>query len=72
MHQAALLRGRSGRKLALAVLTEGGPGFGYGQQTIRGVTTRLLRGIRRFAPFRPGKGGKKDGRSSGAGYPAKR
>jgi hypothetical protein len=56
VHQAALLRGRSGRKLSIAVLTEGGPGFGYGQETIRGVTARLLRDIRSHPPFRPGRG----------------
>ncbi len=43
VNQAALLRnGR--RHLGLAVLTEGGAGFAYGQQTIRGVTSRLLKG----------------------------
>jgi beta-lactamase class A len=42
VHQGALLR-RGGRKLSLAVLTEYGPSFGYGQETLRGVTTRLLR-----------------------------
>lgn len=43
VHQGGLLRiGR--RKLGLAVLTEGGAGFAYGQATIRGVTRRLLMG----------------------------
>lgn len=42
VHQAALLR-RGKRKLALAVLTDHGPSFGYGQETLRGVTARLLR-----------------------------
>jgi hypothetical protein len=42
VHQGALLRrGRS--KLSIAVLTRG-PSFGYGQESIRGVTRRLLRG----------------------------
>ena len=43
VHQGALLRNRN-RKLGLAVLTEGGAGFAYGQATIRGVTSRLLKG----------------------------
>jgi beta-lactamase class A len=43
VHQGALLR-RGKRKLSLAVLTEYGPGFDYGQETLRGVTARLLRG----------------------------
>lgn len=42
VHQGALLR-RGGRKLGLAVLTEYDPSFGYGQETLRGVTARLLR-----------------------------
>ncbi len=42
VHQGALLR-RGSRKLSLAVLTEYGPSFGYGQETLRGVTARLLR-----------------------------
>lgn len=43
VNQAALLRnGR--RHMGLAVLTEGGAGFAYGQRTIRGVTARLLKG----------------------------
>ena len=46
VHQGALLR-RGNRKLALAVLTEYGPSFGYGQETLRGVTRRLLRGYPR-------------------------
>ena len=54
VHQGALLR-RGGRKLSLAVLTEYGPDFGYGQETLRGVTARLLRGY----PTRIRKGKKK-------------
>jgi hypothetical protein len=46
VHQAALLtRGR--RRIGLAVLTDGNPSHGYGAQTIRGVTARLLRERRR-------------------------
>jgi hypothetical protein len=44
VHQGALLRVGKKRKLGLAVLTEGGAGFAYGQATIRGVTHRLLKG----------------------------
>ena len=44
VHQGALLRLGRERKLGLAVLTEGGSGFAYGQATIRGVTRRLLKG----------------------------
>jgi hypothetical protein len=48
VHQGALLR-RGNRKLALAVLTEYGPSFGYGQETLRGITARLLRNYPRRA-----------------------
>jgi hypothetical protein len=51
VHQAALLR-RNGRRLSLAVLTEGGPSLSYGAETITGVTRRLLRGYNGFR--RPG------------------
>ncbi len=43
VNQAALLRKGRGH-LGLAVLTEGGAGFAYGQRTISGVTARLLKG----------------------------
>lgn len=43
VHQGALLR-RGTRKLAIAVLTDYGPDFDYGQETLRGVTARVLRG----------------------------
>ena len=42
VHQAALLR-RGGRRVALAVLTDGQPWHGYGTLTVRGITRRLLR-----------------------------
>ena len=45
VHQGALLR-RGGRHLGIAVMTEGDPSLGYGADTIRGVTARLLRGYR--------------------------
>ena len=57
VHQAALLRKRN-RRLALAVLTEGGPSLGYGGSTIAGVTRRLLRG---YNAYRPAPRGKKKG-----------
>jgi Beta-lactamase enzyme family len=41
VHQAALLEhGR--RALAIAVLTDGNPGHGYGRDTVRGIAARLL------------------------------
>lgn len=42
VHQAALLR-RRGRRVALAVLTDGQPWHGYGTLTVRGIARRLLR-----------------------------
>ena len=56
VHQAALLR-RGDRRLSIAVLTEGGPGLGYGAGTITGVTRRLLRGYNAYQPGKRGKGG---------------
>jgi Beta-lactamase enzyme family len=44
-HQVALLR-RDGRRLAIAVLTAGGPSIDYGEQTIEGIADRLLRRAR--------------------------
>jgi hypothetical protein len=51
VHQVAQLR-RNGRRLALAVLTEGGPSLSYGAETITGVAKRLLRGYNRYRPQR--------------------
>ena len=53
VHQVALLR-RNGRRLSLAVLTEGGPSLSYGTETITGVTKRLLGGYNRYRPRRGG------------------
>jgi beta-lactamase family protein len=41
VHQAALVEGR-GRRVAIAVLTRGSPGFGYAVATVEGITRRLL------------------------------
>ena len=43
-HQVALLRAGDDR-VAVAVLTTGNPDHAYGQQTLRGVFARLLRGL---------------------------
>ena len=43
-HQVALLREGDDR-VAVAVLTTGNPDHVYGQQTLRGVFARLLRGL---------------------------
>jgi hypothetical protein len=43
VHQAAELRERGGpREVAIAVLTDAQPSFGYGVETVRGVAERLL------------------------------
>ncbi len=42
VHQVARLEGH-GRRLTIAVLTDGDPSMLYGEQTIQGVATRLLR-----------------------------
>ena len=43
-HQVALLR-RGRARVALAILTSGNPSHAYGNETLRGVATRLLRGL---------------------------
>ena len=47
VHQSALLR-RNGRRLAVAVLSEGSPSLSYGAETITGVSKRLFRGYNGF------------------------
>ena len=49
VHQGALAE-RDGRRVALAVLTEGGPSFRHGVRTIEGVARRLLADQRRVGP----------------------
>lgn len=53
VHQAGLLSA-GGRRIAIAVLTEGSPTFDYGVATVRGIAERLLRGAGN--PARPGPG----------------
>ena len=49
VHQAGLVeRGRS--RIAIAVLTDGGPSFRYGKATIAGIGERLLARVNEFAP----------------------
>ncbi len=45
-HQIALLR-RGRWRIGLAILTEGNPSVEYGNQTLRGVAVRVLRGLPR-------------------------
>ena len=47
-NQVALLE-RDGRRVAVAVLTDGDPSFEYGQATITGVSKRLLAGLEGYA-----------------------
>lgn len=48
-HQIALLR-RDRRRVAIAILTSGGPGQAYTSETQRGVAARLLRGLGKGPP----------------------
>jgi len=43
-HQVALLR-RGERRVSIAILTTGSPSHAYGKATLRGVASRLLRGL---------------------------
>jgi beta-lactamase family protein len=52
-HQVALLTHGSDR-VAVAVLTTGNPNHAYGQQTLRGVFARLLRGLAAQLVLTPG------------------
>ena len=45
-HQVVLLR-KNGRRIGLAVLTEGNPSQAYGNETLEGVFRRLLRRLPR-------------------------
>jgi hypothetical protein len=44
-HQVALLR-RGRRRLSIAILVTSSPSHTYGNETLRGVAARLLRGLR--------------------------
>ncbi len=52
-HQVAVLRAGDDR-VAVAVLTTGNPDHAYGQQTLRGVFARLLRGLAAHDVLVPG------------------
>jgi hypothetical protein len=49
VNQVAQLR-REDERFSIAVLTRGGPSYGYGRETIRGVAKRLLMHFERFEP----------------------
>ena len=49
VHQVALLQ-RERSRIAIAVLTDGGPSFRYGKRTIQSVGTRLLERVNEFRP----------------------
>ena len=44
-HQVALLR-RGSRRLSVAILITSSPSHAYGNETLRGISKRLLRGLR--------------------------
>jgi hypothetical protein len=44
--QGALFSAPNGHRIAVAVLTNHSPGQAYGEDTIEGIGTRLLRGYR--------------------------
>jgi hypothetical protein len=50
-HQVAYLE-RHGHKVALAILTQFDPSHAYGEETLKGISARLLRGLPRL-PRRP-------------------
>jgi D-alanyl-D-alanine dipeptidase len=54
VHEAALLE-RGGRRIALAVLSDGNPSHSYGAATVRGVAARVLRRQGRSALRRQGR-----------------
>jgi Beta-lactamase enzyme family len=52
VHQAGLLE-QGSRRVAIAVLSDGSPSEKYGQETVRGISERLLRPPRRRAASTP-------------------
>jgi hypothetical protein len=51
-HQVALLR-RGRHRVALALFTQFDPDHAYGKQTLRGLASRLLRGLGSWASRHP-------------------
>jgi hypothetical protein len=51
-HQVALLR-RGRHRVALALFTQFDPDHAYGKQTLRGLSSRLLRGLGSWASRQP-------------------